>query len=82
MTNTSENFIHPKDIQKMTAEELIAKIQGKKAVFTYEGKTVRGKIVGAILNPMNHPYIYKAYHVELIDGRKVTTFATGVTIQE
>jgi hypothetical protein len=82
MTNTSPNTspnLMPKDIQKMVAADLIELYKGRKVIFTYNNKTTRGEVIGGILNPMDHIYIFKALHVITEAGEKVTIHANTAT---
>lgn len=82
----NETYTHPKEILKMDAQQLLDRVKGKTAIFTHEGKTLRGEIVGGTMNKnllkhnQPHPYIFNELHI-MVGGQKITVQAAIVTIK-
>lgn len=86
MNTETLNYTLPKDILQMDAQQLIDRVKGKTAIFTHEGKTLRGEIVGGTLNKnlikhnQPHPYIFNEFNV-IVGGQKILVPAAIVTIK-
>lgn len=71
---------NPKEIAKLDTLELVNRVKGRTCWTTIDGRSTKAKIEGGILNPTDHMFIFKAFHIKLRDGNELTVPACKVTI--